>query len=163
MKAVDRSRRGQLLAQYKGGHGEVTEALAGISEAELDARPITGQWTAREIVHHLADSEMTSAFRLRRLLAEEQPAILAYDEEAFARHLHYDRPIAASLDALRAARQTTADILDRLSEAEWAKEGTHNEVGRYSVETWLEIYAAHGHDHAEQIRRARRGPGNISL
>ncbi|HEY8742681.1 MAG TPA: DinB family protein [Chloroflexota bacterium] len=152
---MDTAKRGRLLAQYKDGHREVTEALAGLTEEDLDARPLAGEWTAREIVHHLADSEMTSAIRLRRLLVEEQPAILAYDEEAFARHLYYDRPIAASLDALRAARQTTADILDRLSEAEWARAGTHNEVGRYSVEVWLEIYAAHGHDHAEQIRRAR--------
>jgi len=152
---MDTAKRGRLLAQYKDGHREVTEALAGLTEEDLDARPLAGEWTAREIVHHLTDSEMTSAIRLRRLLVEEQPAILAYDEEAFARHLYYDRPIAASLDALRAARQTTADILDRLSEAEWARAGTHNEVGRYSVEVWLEIYAAHGHDHAEQIRRAR--------
>ena len=154
---MDGSQRQQLLAQYKDGYREVMEALAAITEAALDARPIAGQWTAREVVHHLADSEMTSAIRLRRLLAEEQPSIQTYDEEAFARHLHYDRPIAASLDLLRAARQTTADILDRLSEAEWAREGTHKEVGRYSVDVWLKIYAAHGHDHAQQIRHTRDG------
>ena len=74
---------------------------------ELDRRPAPGKWTSREIVHHLADSEMTSAIRLRRLLAEDRPVIVGYDQEEFARRLHYDRPIGASLDALKAARATT--------------------------------------------------------
>jgi hypothetical protein len=100
------------------------------------------------VVHHLADSEMTSAIRLRRLLAEDRPVINGYDEEQFARVLHYDRPIEASIAVLKAARESTAEIIERLSEAEWARTGRHSESGPYSVETWLEIYAAHGHDHA---------------
>jgi hypothetical protein len=107
-------------------------------------------------VHHLADSEMTSAIRLRRLLAEDRPVIVGYDQEEFARKLHYDRPIAASLAAFKASRDTSGEILDRMSEAEWAREGTHSESGHYSVLRWLEIYAAHAHGHADQIRRARQ-------
>ena len=48
-----------------------------------------------------------------------------------------------------------ATILDRMSEADWAREGTHSESGRYTMDTWLEIYAVHAHNHAAQIRRAR--------
>jgi hypothetical protein len=137
----------------------VAEALRGVTEAELDARPAADEWTAREVVHHLADSEMTSAIRLRRLLAEDRPSIDGYDEREFARRLHYDRPIDASLEAVQAARAATAEILGRLCEADWAREGTHSESGRYTVEGWLEIYAAHAHDHADQIRRARAAAG----
>ena len=147
--------RKKLIDQYKDGYRAVTEALEGATDAELDAHPAPGKWSAREIVHHLADSEMTSAVRLRLLLASERPAIAGYDENEFARRLHYDRPIEASLDALRAARRTTADILDRMSDADWAREGTHSESGRYTMDTWLEIYAVHAHNHAAQIRRAR--------
>ena len=157
---MDEARRRALIEQYKDGYRVVTEALEQITEAELDARPGTGGWSAREIVHHLADSEMTSAIRLRRLLAEDRPEIMGYDEEEFARRLYYDRPIDASLEALRAARRTTAAILERLTEAEWAREGTHSESGRYTVEDWLEIYAAHAHDHAAQIRAARASAGS---
>lgn len=152
---MDRSRRQTLIQRYRDGYRVVAEALAGITEEELDRRPAAGEWTAREIVHHLADSEMTSAIRLRRLIAEDLPTIGAYDEREFARRLYYDRPIAASLAAFKAARESTAAILERLSEEEWAREGTHTELGRYTVEGWLELYAAHAHDHAEQIRRAR--------
>ena len=152
---MDRQRREELIARYKDGYRVVAAALAGITEAELDARPAPGKWSAREIVHHLADSEMTSAIRLRLLVAEERAAIRAYDEAEFARTLHYDRPIASSLLALEAARSSTGDLLDRMSEADWAKEGTHPEHPRYGVEHWLEIYATHAHNHADQITRAR--------
>ena len=76
-------------------------------------------------------------------------------QEHAARRLHYDRPIAGSLAAFKAARETTAELLDRLSEADWKREGTHTEHGRYGMDTWLGIYSTHAHDHAAQIRRAR--------
>jgi len=153
---MDKATRARLVQQYKDGVTEVERSLAGASDAELDARPGPGKWTAREIVHHLADSEMTSAIRLRRLIAEDAPRIVAYDQEEYAKRLHYDRPIAASLRAFAAARETTGELLDALSDAEWAREGTHTETGHYSVLTWLEIYAKHAHGHADQIRRARQ-------
>jgi DinB family protein len=152
---MDRGTRQQLVQKYKEGYRTVAEALEGATDAELDARPAPEKWSAREIVHHLADSEMTSAIRLRRLIAEDRPAINSYDEAEFARKLYYDRPIAASLDAFRTARLTTAELLDRMTDAEWEREGTHTEHGRYAVQDWLKSYADHAHNHADQIRRAR--------
>ncbi len=71
---MDAPTRRQLIDQYKDGYRAVAEALAGADDRELDARPAPGKWTAREIVHHLADSEMTSAIRLRLLVKQESPA-----------------------------------------------------------------------------------------
>jgi hypothetical protein len=152
---MEPDRRRELIARYKDGYRVVSAALAGATDRELDARPTAGKWTAREIVHHLADSEMTSAIRLRKLIAEDQPIIHGYDQEEFARQLFYDRPIATSLEAFRFARETTGEILDRLSDAQFRRSGTHTESGQYGVEQWLEIYSNHAHNHAEQIRRAR--------
>jgi hypothetical protein len=153
---MDRERRAALVAAYKDGYRVVSDALAGYREDELDTAPAPGRWTARQIVHHLADSEMTSAIRLRLLIASPSPHIVGYDQEEFARKLYYDdRPIEASLDAFNAARRTSAEILDRMSEAEWLREGTHTEHGRYTVYKWLELYAQHAHGHADQIRIAR--------
>jgi DinB family protein len=152
---MDKDTRKKLIDQYKGGYRVVAEALAGATDEELDRRPAPAKWTAREIVHHLADSEMTSAIRLRHLIAIDKPQIVGYDQDEFARRLYYDRPIEASMEAFKAARRTTAEILERMSEAEWAREGTHSEHGRYTVPRWLEIYAVHAHNHAEQIRIAR--------
>jgi len=152
---MDTAERQDLIARYADGPRVIDEALAGITEAELDAREAPGEWSPREVVHHLADSEMTSAIRLRLLLAADDPTILGYDQEAFARRLHYDRPIAASLAAFRAARATTGELLERMTDEDWARAGTHTESGRYGAEDWLRIYAAHAHEHADQIRRAR--------
>ena len=153
-----REDRAELLRRYRDGPELVRQAVDGLSDAQLDQRAAddpTDGWTARHVVHHLADSEMTSAIRLRRLLAEDAPVIHAYDENTFARRLHYDdRPIAASLDAMDAARGTSAQILERLTDEEWERVGTHEESGRYSVDDWLRIYASHAEDHAGQIRRA---------
>jgi hypothetical protein len=152
---VNEVERRTLIHKYRNGHQVVFDALRDITAAELDAVPGPNEWSARQVVHHLADSEMTSAIRLRRLLAEEQPLIVAYDQAEFARRLHYDRPIEVSLEVLKAVRQASAEILERLSDVDWSREGAHSESGAYGVEDWLEIYAAHAHDHAAQIARAR--------
>jgi hypothetical protein len=151
---MDPTERDRLIEVYRNGHAAVVAALAGLTDEQLDRRPAPGEWTAREVCHHLADSEMTSAIRLRRLVAEDDAVIAGYDEQAFARRLSYDRPIGPSLEAFRWARETTAAILDRLTEDDWARTGTHTESGPYGVETWLEIYADHGIAHANQIRAA---------
>ncbi len=152
---MDAAARAERITRYREGHGVVVEALGGIVEDELDRRSAPDDWTVREIVHHLADSEMTSAIRLRKLLVEEHPVIEGYDEPAFARRLTMDRPLDASLDALSAARRSTAELLDRMTEADWRRSGTHTESGPYDAERWLEIYASHAHEHALQIQRAR--------
>jgi hypothetical protein len=153
---MDAARRRALIAQYKDGYRAVRAALDQLSEAELDAHPAPDSWTPREIAHHLADSETMSYIRLRRLLAEDHPVIQGYDEPEYARRLHYDRPISSSLEVFRAVRVASAELLESLNEDERAREGTHSESGRYTIDDWLEIYAAHAHDHAAQILASRQ-------
>jgi len=147
--------RAQLIEQYMDGYRVVAEALAGADDAALDTREAPGEWSPREVVHHLADSEMTSAIRIRRLLVEDNPIIQGYDQDAFAARLWYDRPIEQSLDAFRLARSSTAELLTRMSDSDWQRDGTHSNSGPYNAEEWLRIYAVHAHEHADQIRRAR--------
>jgi hypothetical protein len=146
--------RAKLIDRYRDGHRVVKEAFAGIKEDELD-RSASGEWTPRQIAHHLADSEMMSAIRIRRLLTEVEPVIHGYDEANFARMLTSNRPIEPSLEAMRWARETSAQLLERMTDDDWRRAGTHAESGPYSAEDWLNIYAAHAHDHAEQIKRSR--------
>ena len=152
---MDKQERDNLIAQYRDGYAAIAEAMIRITTEELDGRPGSGRWTVREIVHHLADSEMTAAIRLRRLLAEDRPEIKGYDQDEFARRLHNDRPHETSLLLFKVVRESTAELLERMSSDDWMREGTHSEAGRYTPETWLTIYAAHAHKHALQIRAAR--------
>jgi hypothetical protein len=153
MTPEDRTR---LIDQYAAGPAVVAEALAGFPADQLTAHPIPGKWSAAEIAHHLADSEGFAAGRIRTLVAEDHPAIRAFDQEAYARALRYNaRDIAPALDTLRAVRAGTAQLLRTLTDAEWRREGTHSELGAYSAEKWLTIYAEHAHKHAGQIRRLK--------
>lgn len=151
---VDASERARLMARYRDGYRAVDEALTGVTEEELDRSADDG-WTPRQVVHHLADAEMEGATRIRRLLAEPDAQIRGYDEKIFAERLTRDRPIEPSLHALRWARESTAQLLETLTDEDWSRTGTHSERGRYAAEDWLTMYAPHAHDHADQIRRAR--------
>ena len=152
---MDANERKRLIRQYRDGYRVVVKALDGVTDDELD-HSATGEWTPRQIAHHLADSEMMSAIRIRRLLAEPEPVIYGYDEKGFAERLTGDRPIQPSLEAMQWARETCSQLLDRMTEDDWRIVGTHTESGPYGTEDWLKIYAAHAHDHADQIKHARR-------
>ena len=153
--------RQELIAQYEAGYAEVAGGLQGFPPNLLSAHPIAGKWSAAEIVHHLADSETTAALRLRRLLVEDHPVIQAYDQEAFAKRLHYNQlDMAPALDAFRCARATTAQLFPLMSDEDWQREGTHSESGPYTAEDWLRIYAVHAHNHAAQIPRLREALAN---
>jgi hypothetical protein len=150
---MDSATREAYISQYRAGAEVLAEAIERVGSDRLDVSVLEGEWTPRQIVHHVADSETMSYGRLRRLLAEDHPTIHGYDETNFARKLHYDRPIESSLAVVRAVRAASADLLLTLSEAEWQREGVHTESGRYTVIDWLRIYARHCHDHAEQMLR----------
>jgi hypothetical protein len=153
--------RSDLIAKYTAGYDEVLKALDGFPADDLGAHPIPGKWSAREIVHHLGDSESTSAFRLRKLLVEDNPTIEGYDEAQFAVKLRYnERDMAPALEAFRSSRETTAQLFSMMSEDDWQRSGVHTESGPYSVEKWLGLYAVHAHNHAEQIERLKDALGS---
>jgi hypothetical protein len=153
---MTREERELLIDQYARGYDEVVAALKGFPEKDLVAHPIPGKWSAREIVHHLADSESNSAIRLRKLLAEEYPVMQPYDQELYAVLLRYNlRDMAPSLEMFKGARETSLQLLRELTDEDWTRTGWHPEHGVYTITLWLQIYAAHAHNHAQQIRRLR--------
>jgi hypothetical protein len=151
--------RATLLERYRAGSAAVDAALAGVGDDELDRPAPGGGWTARQVAHHLADSEAMAYTRLRRLIADDDPVVIqGYDEPRWAERLHYSRPIAESVAVVHAVRAASAALLDALTPADWHRVGTHTEGGAYSVARWLEIYAEHPHEHAAQILAARGAP-----
>lgn len=148
--------RTELINRYADGYQQVLSELEGFPTESLGAHLIPGKWSAKEIVHHLADSETTSAIRLRRLLVEDNPTIHGYDEAEFAIKLRYnEREMGPALEAFRSARASTVQLLLLMSEEDWKRPGTHTESGPYTPEHWLKIYAAHAHNHAAQIKRLK--------
>ncbi len=153
---MTKPQRDKLIERYAAGPDEVASSLQGISSEGLTAHPFPGKWSAAEIVHHLADSEMTAAVRLRRLLVEDAPVIYGYDQDEFAVRLRYrEREIGPALEAFHAARATSLQLLKAMTAKDWARQAWHTEGGPYGPERWLELCAAHAHTQAAQIERLR--------
>ncbi len=137
---------------------EEFELLAFALPPELLDSGQPGEWSARQIIHHVADSEAQSYARLRRLVSEPEGSIIqGYDEGAWAEceALGYESlPVENSLAVYRAVRASSLDVLRRLSPADLDRAGVHTESGPYSVRTWITNYTAHPIDHADQLRRA---------
>ena len=125
-----------------------------LTESQLDASH-SGGWSARQVIHHVADSEAQSYARLRRLIAEPGKQIQGYDEASWGENetLGYkDLPIAHSLEVFKAVRASSLEIIKRLTPAQLDNSGTHSESGEYTIKTWLETYISHPLEHAAQIR-----------
>jgi DinB superfamily len=149
--------RNELIARYAAGYDEIVSALKDFPADQLTAHPLPGKWSAAEIVQHLADSEMNSAIRLRKLLCEDNAQVQGYDQDFYATRLHYnERDLAPALLSIQASRATTVQIIQYMTDSDWQRAGTHSASGAYMMEDWLRIYAAHAHEHADQIRRLRQ-------
>lgn len=151
---TSQAERDELIEQYARGPARVREALAKVPPEALKWRPAEGKWSVHEVVVHCADSETNAALRIRYLLAEKDPLIVGYDQDAWARLFDYHaQPLEDALLATAAARGRTVPLLRRMSEADWSRRGRHTESGAYSADDWLRIYAAHLEGHASQIER----------
>jgi hypothetical protein len=162
---VTPAERRAAIARYAAGPARLRAALRRVPRAALHWRPAPGEWSAHEVVLHCADSESTAQVRLRYLLAERDPVIVGYNQEEWARALDYARrPLAPALATVVAVRANTVPLLRTLAEESWSRSGRHTEMGAYSVEGWLGLYAEHLEIHARQIEanlagwRAQRRP-----
>jgi hypothetical protein len=146
----------ELLERFRRGAEMVASAATGAAGAELDYSPGPGKWSVRQILCHIADAEIVGAARFRRLIAEDNPAIVAYDQDAWARNLDYGRRrIAQALGTFRQMRAENHELLKSLPEEMFERQGTHSVRGRVSLLDMLRVYARHAEQHAEQIRAVR--------
>ena len=143
-----------MIENYRKATEQFIEVATQLSDVQLDMRKDQG-WSARQVIHHVADSEAQSYARLRRLIAEPGTQIQGYDEGAWGENetLGYsDLPIENSLAVFKAVRASSLEILKRISTAQLDNAGIHSESGRYTVKDWIETYTKHPAEHAEQIR-----------
>ena len=151
---MSQGERESLIEQYARGPARLREALAKAPREALQWRPEPGRWSVHEVVVHCADAETNAALRIRYLVAEKEPLVVGYDQDAWARLFDYHaQSLEEALAATAAARDRTVPLLRRMTDADWGKAGRHTESGPYSAEDWLRIYAAHLEGHAQQIER----------
>jgi len=144
------------LNEYNSATQYFENLVARLSPADLDKSAI-GEWTPRQVIHHLADSEAQSYARLRRLIAEPLGSVIqGYDEGAWAQSttLGYTvLPIENSLLVFRAVRAASADMIARLNLEDLDRYGEHTESGKFTIAMWLKGYTKHPRDHGGQIEK----------
>ena len=126
-----------------------------LSEEQLKAETIEGEWSVQQIVHHLADSHMNSFIRLKLILTEDNPPLKPYQEPLWAKTADVsDVPIAASIKLLEGLHQRWVKLSASLNSEQLNRTGTHSELNRTLTPIdLLEIYAEHCDAHLNQIRR----------
>jgi len=145
-----------LLERYRRGPELLAVVLTGVFGEEEDFVPAPRKWSVRQIVAHLADAELVAAHRFRQVIAEENPSLIAFDQDAWAAHLDYARrKPKQSLETFRRIRAENHELLKSLPEAAFERAGNHTERGRVTLRAILEGSAAHAESHARQLQELR--------
>lgn len=152
---MDTMTREKRIAQLEELPGLVEAAVAGLEEAALDSPFRAGGWTARQLVHHLADSHMNAFVRFKLAMTEEQPTIKPYNQDEWSKLPDVlSPPVAASLQVLHGVHTRWVALLRAIPAEAWSRSILHPERGRLSLDDLLEIYAGHGVKHLDHIRKA---------
>jgi DinB family protein len=144
------------LERFRRGAEVLATVLTGASGEEVDFTPAPGKWTIRQIMAHVADSELVGAHRLRIVIAEDNPVLTAFDQDAWTRNLDYARrKPAQSLETFRRLRAENYELLKDLPESAFDRAGSHTENGPMSLRRLLQGYADHAESHARQLQAIR--------
>jgi DinB family protein len=147
----------ELLERFRRGAELVAVSITGAAGSEVDFVPEPGKWSIRQIVAHLSDSEIVGTMRLRQVIAQDEPKLEGFDQEAWVKNLDYSRrKPSQSLETFRRIRAENYELLKELPEDAFTRIGNHSERGRITLLQLVQGYAEHAENHATQLR-ARRG------
>jgi hypothetical protein len=143
--------------------GILEDLVAGCAAAELSRRPAPEKWSVVEIIAHMADDELVTAWRYRQMLENSGCALAGFDQDKWAALGKYGEWTAdEGLQMFRMLRQANLRTLRSLSEVQWECFGIHAERGRMTVRELALHMAGHDINHIEQVRKIVGKPAAIS-
>src|SRR4051812_15287647 len=149
-----------LLEKYAAGGEQLSMAIRGLTREDLVTVPPAdanvGKWSIQQVVIHCMDSDLIATDRIKRMVAEENPSLIGYDENRFVQSLFYDEQdaeLAAQIVDLN--RRQFARVLRKVPESVWARKGTHNERGVVSAGKYLQSTVDHLDHHLNFIHKKR--------
>jgi hypothetical protein len=154
--AADAALRGLAIETIAELPRQMRAAVAGLSDAQLDAPYRPGGWTVRQLVHHVADSHANGLIRTKLALTEDVPTIKPYDQDEWAKLADMRLPIAISLGILDGLHARWTVVWQSLRDEEYARQFFHPELGHaLTLETQLQSYAWHSRHHVAHITSLR--------
>lgn len=136
---------------------DLRKLTRGLTLQQLHASPGRRRWSIAQIVAHLCDAEWAVGYRVRKVIAEPKSPLLAYDQDKWAAHLHYDEmDFSEKLELFAALRSSHLALLKLLSPTELRRYGIHSERGKETVERMIHMLAGHDVNHLKQIESLRR-------
>ncbi len=139
---------------------KLTDAVAGLSDEQLDTPYRDGGWTLRQTVHHLADSHINSFCRFKLALTEDEaPTIRPYYEDRWAELADSRMPVAVSLNIVDGVHSRWTSLLESMTDEDFKREFVHPETGNWTLEKVLALYAWHSMHHTAHITKARERSG----
>ena len=146
----------QALDTFRRGAEIMAEALRGTTRDEATFVSAPGKWTIRQLVRHVADTEIVVGMRMRQIIAEDKPTLIPFDQELWAAHLGYETAdVSDSLARFRSLREDTAAVLSALPPEAFERVGVHPERGAKTLLEWVVLFGNHVETHATQIRGIR--------
>ena len=136
------------------------EAVAGLTREQDGTPERPGKWSVRQVVQHLADSELVGGFRFRMVLAHDAPELPGYDQDLWANRLGYkDSDMATALDDFEFLRNLNLRLLRRATPEDMKRVMRHAERGDEPLGYMIQLYAGHDVVHMRQIARIRKAIG----
>jgi hypothetical protein len=134
---------------------EVPRLLADASAEALNRSPGHGEWSAREVLNHLADADLVVCTRVRMIVTQDRPVLVASDQDAWtSRFADLDPDPTDTVDRWRVLRRANLRMFESLTPDEWQRVGLHSERGEESARLSVELHAGHDRMHLDQFRRA---------
>ena len=152
-----------LNERFSLGASLLENAVADLTAEQWIAAPGPGNWSIAEVVVHLLDCDLVYADRMKRIVAEESPALLAFDQDSWADRLHYAKLPGADAAALFGSHRRWMTVLLRSwSESDFGRAGMHSEVGRQTLAEVVAKVVTHL-DHHLRFIYAKRANLGISV
>jgi hypothetical protein len=150
--AADRAR---YIEEIAAAPAALRAAVKGMNEEKLNTPYRPGGWTIRQVVHHVPDSHLNAYIRMKLALTEDEPRIVPYEEDLWAKLPDVnDVPIETSLVLLESVQERWVAVMRSMTDAQWQRAYVHPELGRYPLDRQAALYAWHGKHHVAHITRA---------
>jgi len=136
---------------------EVPRLVATASVEQMNRSPAPGEWSPRQVLNHLSDSDLVTGTRIRMIVTQDRPTIVGYDQDAWTERFgSLDATPQDTIDRWQTLRRANLRLMQSLSPQEWNRVGLHSERGPESVRLNVQLLAGHDRMHLDQFRQGLR-------